>query len=227
MKFLKFLFYVLSNDRGNLPDEDPIQDPNNKPAPKPTKTIPRRGSQEPLRSKPVTPRGGGGLFDKFQSQQGRVSSQEKTANEMESAVLFNLGLDKFTQENENCLPPDVKGIIELAKKENYSSQREKSRAIKSAIVQSFFSEQSNMELLTPSQKNMIDGFMKLTKNGREAKANSLYSNVFEPALNAKKLTMKAEELGKKAGQRGTSSKEDAMRIKLHSLGLKGRGIREE
>lgn len=115
---------------------------------------------------------------------------------IESATRFSLGLDRFLADNKGFLPEEVGEIVKLADRENYDTTEEKANATKAAIVKTFFSIQSNVDLLTASQKNLLDGFLKLTKTGREEKAADVYENIFEPTLEMMKRIKKAEEVGR-------------------------------
>lgn len=115
---------------------------------------------------------------------------------IESATRFSLGLEKFLVDHKIFLPPEVEEIVKLADRENYDTTEEKANATKAAIVKSFFSVQANVDALTPNQKNLLDGFLKLTKTGREEKAPDVYENIFEPTLEMMKRIKKAEEIGK-------------------------------
>lgn len=115
---------------------------------------------------------------------------------IESATRFSLGLDRFLADNKGFLPEEVGEIVKLADKENYDTTEEKANATKAAVVKTFFSIQANVDLLTASQKNLLDGFLKLTKTGREEKAADVYENIFEPTLEMMKRIKKAEEVGR-------------------------------
>lgn len=134
---------------------------------------------------------------------------------VEAALRFNMGSEKFLEDHKDILPEEIKDIFEVANKENYDSAVEKASAIKANILQSYFSVQDNLDLLTEGQKSQIDSFLKLTKTGREQKAAEIYSNVFEPTLSMVKKIRKAEEVGK---SRTTGSKsENAYKERLMKL----------
>jgi hypothetical protein len=122
---------------------------------------------------------------------------EKTKGEtkrIESAVSFNHALGEFVKTNKSMLPKDVEGIVEQANKETYNSQIERANAIKSGLIQSFFAYKENVELLTASQKEQLEDFLKLAKNNKEERAEFLYDNVFDPAFQTLKRVRKATEL---------------------------------
>ncbi len=115
---------------------------------------------------------------------------------IEAALKFSLGAKDFLKQNASLLPKDIEGIFEAADKEKYDNAIEKDSAIKASMVQSFFNVQSNLDLLTLSQKSVLEDFLKLTKNGKQEKAQSIYETIFEPTFEMFKRIKKAEQLGK-------------------------------
>ncbi len=125
---------------------------------------------------------------------------------LESAVKFNLGSKDFLKQNETLLPADVADIFSQAEKEKFEDAVEKDEAIKSGLVQAFFRVQENVDLLTTGQKTMLDEYLKLTKTGKQEKAQAIYDMVFEPAFERLKAQKKAEALGRGHSQ-GSSTEE--------------------
>lgn len=151
------------------------------------------------------------------SKQKKDSEDELLAKtkQIESALSFNIKLKNFAEENKELLPSEFENILATAEKENYDSATKKANAIKSAVIQSFFSIQFNKEILTETQKKNLDDYLKLTKDSKEEKAGFIYENLFEPALETLKRVKKAEEVGKAKGGLGTSTKaEDVYKAKL-------------
>ena len=160
------------------------------------------------------------LFEKFKKQQ--ILDNQKTSNNksIENAVKFNYELDSFINDNKDILPSDIANIAAQSKKENYDSVNEKANAIKSGFVQSFFAVQANLDLLTATQKNAVEDFLKLSKIAKEDKASEIYENIFEPTIQTIKKVKKAEEVAKaKFGGYGTatsSEKEHIEKLKAAS-----------
>ncbi len=125
--------------------------------------------------------------------------KDKKANDtkaLERALTFNLKSQDFIKTNEALLPKDIGEIFKLAEKENYNDAIEKDGAIKSGIIQSFFSVQANMDLLTPGLKSSLDEYLKLTKTGKQEKAQGIYEAIFEPSFEMLRRIKKAEALSK-------------------------------
>ncbi len=164
------------------------------------------------------------LIDKARKQ--RESDDKKVADTkaLERALTFNLKSQDFLKTNESLLPKDVADIFKSAEKENYSNAIEKDAAIKSGIVQSFFGIQANVDLLTPGLKSSLDDYLKLTKTGKQEKAQAIYDGVFEPAFEMLKRIKKAEALNKGFGNEGdeeTAYKNKMMKLsRSHYLGEK-------
>lgn len=146
---------------------------------------------------------------------------------LENAVKFNLKSGEFHKSNESLLPKDFKDLLEAAEKENYSSEVEKATAVKAGMVKSFFSQQTNVDLLTPGQKTVLEDWLKMTNTARQEKASEIYDMIFEPTLERLKGMKKAEALSKGFGD--TSDAKTAYKNKLiasgkrHFLGEKNNG----
>jgi len=136
------------------------------------------------------------LQGKVRRKREREEREAAQTKELERAIAFNLGIDKFVAENQALLPAEIVQIVKLAQSERYDNQLAKASELKAAIIQSYFQVQANMDALTPAHKNAIDEYLKLTKGGREQKAAEVYENIFEPALEMARKIAKAEELGR-------------------------------
>jgi hypothetical protein len=146
------------------------------------------------------------LYEKFKKDQADNEKNKGNSKLVENAVKFDYGLNDFIKNHKDILPSDMENIVKAAQKENFDSMTEKSNAIKSGFIQSFFSIQANMDLLTGSHKQAVEDFLKLTKKGKEDKASDIYDNVFEPTIETIKRVKKADEIAKaKYGGLGSSS----------------------
>jgi len=139
------------------------------------------------------------LLNKARNNRKADDDSKGNTKALENALRFSLKSDDFLKTNASLLPSDVQDIFKAAEKESYDSAIEKVSAIKSGIVQSFFSIQSNVDLLTPALKTSLDDYLKLTKTGKQEKASAIYDSVFEPAFEMLKRVKKAEVLNKGYG----------------------------
>jgi hypothetical protein len=139
------------------------------------------------------------LGEKARKERQATDKKNNDSKSLEAALKFNLSAKEFLKSNGSLLPKDIEDIFAVAEKEKYDSAIEKHNAILSAMVQSFFKEQSNMDLLTAAQKNHVEDYLKLTKAGKEEKAQHMFDSVFEPALELKRRVKKAEALEKGHG----------------------------
>lgn len=136
------------------------------------------------------------IIDKVEKERKERESRDTESQKLESALRFNLSTERFLKENHAILPQDISAIFAAAEKEKYDSAIEKANATKSAVIKSFFTLQSNMDVLTSNQKLALEDYFKLTSKGREEKADEVYRNIFEPAVETIKLIKRAEELAK-------------------------------
>lgn len=185
------------------------------PAPKP------EPKPEPKPAPKETPAPEGDLIEKARLAREAGDTQKQTIRQIEGAVTFNQSVADFVKNNEALLPSEIKDILKVAEKETYDSAVEKANVLKASMIQSFFSVQSNVDLLTPSHKLQVDDYLKLTKNGKEQKAEAIYENLFEPTMKLLKQIKKAEEVGKaRSGFASSSKSEDAYKEKLMNVSRK-------
>lgn len=154
--------------------------------------------------------------DLHQKAKDKRHSEERDAahiKRIENALKFDLNSKEFIKQNESLLPKEVKDVFTQAEKEKFNDAIEKDAAIKSGIIQSFFSVQANVDLLTGSQKVQLDEYLKLTKNGKQDKAAAMYDMIFEPAFEMLKRIKKAEALSR-GGHAASTDVEEAYKNKL-------------
>lgn len=158
------------------------------------------------------------LTKKAKDMRDQEDKKDNDTKALEAALRFNMGSSEWLKQNSTLLPKDVSDIFKAAEKENYGSAIEKDAAVKAGIIQSFFSVQHNLDLLTPGLKNNLEDYLKLTKNGKQEKAQEIYNSIFEPAFEMLKRVKKAEALQKGFG--APSDSEAAYKQKLISLSKK-------
>jgi hypothetical protein len=158
------------------------------------------------------------LTDKAKRLRESEDRKASDAQALEAALKFQLGSGEFLKQNAALLPKEINDIFKAAEAERYESAIEKDNAVKSGMIQSFFKVQSNLDLLTPGLKSTLEDYLKLTKTGREERAQDVYRSVFEPAFEMLKRVKKAEALSK--GYAPNSNSEDAYKQKMIALSKK-------
>ncbi len=174
------------------------------------------------KSKPAPTTDDPTLADRARKSKESDDADKSKMKRLENALTFNLKSQDFLKSNEALLPKSVAEIFTQADKETYADAIEKDAAIRSGIVQSFFSVQENMDLLTPSLKASLDEYLKLTKTGKQDKALAVYESIFEPAFEMLKRVKKAEALGK--GYGGTDDADTAYAKRMEALSKKHYGM---
>lgn len=164
------------------------------------------------------------LADKARKEREDKEKVQAHEKRLESAVKFTTGSGEWLKTNATLLPKTVAGIFEQAEKENYGSTIEKESAIKVGIISEFFAQQANLDLLTASQKSVLEDFKKLTKTDKQDRAQQIYDSIFEPTFETLKKIKRAEQVAK--GHAPQSEGDEAYREKLmkgskkHFLGEK-------
>lgn len=201
------------------PNPDPKPDPKDEQIAKLTKELEALKAANPPKPDPSNDPD---LIEKARKQKELEDKQAGDQKALEAALRFSMNSEKFLKDNASLLPKDITDIFKAADKENYGSATEKANAIKAGLIQSFFSVQSNLDLLTPGLKSTLEDYLKLTKTGKQDKAQQIYDMIFEPAFEMLKRVKKAEALQKGHG----AGNDDAYKQKLmagskkHYLGEK-------
>ena len=149
-----------------------------------------------LTTPPKEPPQDDAILARIKVEKETKEKESQKLKDIEDSMAFNLMSELFLKENSSILPPETSKVFEAANKEKYESQLQKTNAIKSSLVQSFFRIQDNVDMLTNDQKAVLDNFLKLTKDAKETEASHIYSQIMEPTLLTVKKSRKAEELAK-------------------------------
>lgn len=161
------------------------------------------------------------LNDKARLEREDRDRKNADSKALESALTFSLTSSEFLKQNESILPKGASEIFKLADKEKYDSPIQKSNAIKAGLIDLHFGQQSHVDYLTDYQKEALADYQKLTKNGKEEKANEIYNTLFIPNLNMIKQVKKTEELAKaKNGFGGNTDADQAYKSKLTEMAQK-------
>jgi hypothetical protein len=164
------------------------------------------------------------LADKARREREENEKRSKYEKGLEGAINFNVASKDFLKSNASLLPKTIEGLFLQAEKENYGNSIEKANAIKVGIVSEFFAVQANHDLLTASQKIQLDEFVKLTKNGKQDRVESIYSMIFEPTLETLRKIEKAKQIHQNGNDQSDAEKQLADRMmklsKKHYLGEK-------
>lgn len=158
------------------------------------------------------------LAEKARLEREALEKKAGDTKSLQSALEFSIKAADWIKTNASLLPKGVEGIFAQADKENYADAIEKSSAIKAGIVSEFFAVQSNLDLLTPSQKTLLDEFVKLTKNVKQERAPAIFDTIFEPTFEMLKRIKKAEQIQK--GHGDSNDTQSAHKQKMMALAKK-------
>lgn len=159
------------------------------------------------------------ILDKIKDDKNKIESEVEAAKKLEAAIMFSVKKDSWLKQNKTLLPDLIDDLFVQIEKENFNSPIEKDQTIKANIIQAFFGVQENLDLLTDSQKKVVDSYLKSTKLEKESKSGLIYEQVFEPTLEMLRKIKKASELNK---GHETSETQDLMKQKY--LKLAGQGL---
>lgn len=176
---------------------------------------------EGFKAKPAPKEDEDDLADRARKNRKAADDAKAENKRIESAFKFNLGFEDLVRTNKDLLPKSIQDVVATTASESYDSAVQKANAIRAAVAKNFFEVKENVELLTASQRESLAEFLSLTKNGREERAEFVYENLVEPALETLKKISKATELTKaKLGISGGSVGDNAYKEKLMRISKK-------
>lgn len=150
----------------------------------------------------------------------REDSEKKAKHEkqLEHSIRFTGQAKEWAKSNASLLPKNIDSILDTAEKEKYDSVIQKDAAIKVALIQEFFGQQPNLDLLTGSQKVALEDFKNLTKDKKQEQAQHVFDTLFEPTFETLKKVKRAEQIAK--GHADQSTGEQAYRDRRLKLARK-------
>lgn len=125
----------------------------------------------------------------------RLETEKKAQEEnteLETAIKFNMNIDKFITDNEKILPEEAKKIIEEINSKNFSGEREKANNTRKAIIDSFIQVEDNIKILPASQKELVEKYKKLTED-EKVKQSVKYWGIVDVGIGNKILMRKADQ----------------------------------
>lgn len=134
------------------------------------------------------------LAQKAAKEREAKEKEAAQTGKLEKAIRFTSGMADFVKTNATLLPKSLESILAQAEKEKYENAMEKAAAVQVALVSEFFAVQTNLDLLTESQKNALAEFTALTKNVKQERVQQVYDMVFEPAFATLKAVTKAKQV---------------------------------
>lgn len=139
--------------------------------------------------------------------QKKLTDEKKTAEEradIESAIKFNMNIDKFVSDNSALLPAEAKKILETVNGKSYSSEKSKADELRKSLIESFIQVQGNIDALPQSQKEQVANYKALTED-EKVRQSTKYWGIVDVGISQKMLTKKASELAKAGGTGGDTS----------------------
>jgi hypothetical protein len=162
-----------------------------------------------------------GLKQEVEDENKKRESEAANQKSIEDAILFISKSNDFIKDNKELLPKDFEDILNIAGKKTYGSKIEHANAVRAGMIQSFFSIQENIDLLTPSQKSEVETYLKLTESAKEQNASKVYLNIFEPTFGMIQRIEKAKQVAKaKSGHATGSEVDQAYEKRMHEQSVK-------
>lgn len=152
---------------------------------------------KPEKEKPET------IVNEAKSKLNQEQQAAADRADIESAIKFNMNIDKFVTDNQALLPAEAKKILETVNGKSYSSEKSKADELRKSLIDSFIQVQANIDALPQSQKDQVNIYKALTED-EKVRQSTKFWGVVDVGISQKMLTKKANELAK-AGNGGGDS----------------------
>ena len=163
------------------------------PATPPADAAPAAGSTPPEGDKPDDK-------TKTIAQEAKEEIEAKKAAEgalsqIQASVKFNLGINEFVEKNKSLLPEEAETILKTASTKTFKDDNERANIVRKGLLDSFLSQQENLDSLTGSLKDRAAKYSALAESEKE-KRSSEFWDLAEIGIALKAGSKKAEALNK-------------------------------
>lgn len=120
---------------------------------------------------------------------------EGAFTQIQSSVKFNHGIAEFVEKNKSLLPEEAATILTTAATKTFKDENEKANIVRKGLLDSFISQQENLDCLTGSLKDRATKYSALAESEKE-KRSSEFWDLAEIGIALKAGSRKAEALNK-------------------------------
>lgn len=131
----------------------------------------------------------------------KAEADRKRAAELqdtEFATKFEIGFEAFKKDNKEFLPEQLDYILSTVEAAKLENKVQKVKETKSAIMEVFFKQEKNLNILNETQKAKAKAFIDLTRDAKRESANQ-YWEVLEIAIDNLRNEAKYEAARKSSG----------------------------
>lgn len=129
------------------------------------------------------------LIEKAQEQARQAAQRAEERGRMQAAIKFNMGAQKFVDENKDYLTKLSPNILQTVAAKNFSDEELKARATQAALLEDFFSLQENLDAAPEEVRPRILAFKALASDEKEKQA-AAYWDTLTLTVGQKKMAAK-------------------------------------
>lgn len=128
--------------------------------------------------------------DVLKEAAAQKAREEERAN-MQRAIKFNLGIDKFVSDNNGFLTEITANIVQKINEKQFADEEKKARFLQKSLLEDFFSQQKNIDDAPEELKPRILAFKALADDDKEKQAPTYWDTLLL-TVDRKKLTAQVE-----------------------------------
>jgi hypothetical protein len=158
------------------------------------------------------------ILEAARKKEGEEADRKAKEKAISEAAKFSVSIRDIIAGGEEFFPKEIAGIMEVNAKKPYDSEIDKANDLRATIIESVFSVQKNLDLLSEVAREKINVFLSLSQKKREDKAHEHWEYVLT-ALDTYKRVSKLERAQKtRSGLASPSDAQEAYDKKI--LGLR-------
>lgn len=125
------------------------------------------------------------LSEQAKADMAAEAQRKAQMDDTEAATRFEMAFPKQLETDKDFYPKETDFIINAATAQNFPDKIQRTQAIKGSIMDAFFTEAKNIEVLNDTQKAKVEKYKALTIEDKRKQANQ-YWEVFELAIDGLK-----------------------------------------
>ncbi len=135
------------------------------------------------------------ILEKARQIEAEGEKKKQSEKALVEAAKFTVSLSKIVEDNEAFFPKEIAGIMEVNAKKPYDNELARANDLRASIIESVFSEQKNLDLLSETAKIKVQEFFGFNKTKKEEVSQTYWEYVLT-ALDTNNRITKLDRISK-------------------------------
>lgn len=143
-------------------------------------------------------------------------AQTAVLTQVQNSIKFNLSISDFVEKNKALLPEEAGKILTTISSKTFKNEDEKANTVRKSLLDSFLSQQENIDCLTVSLSTRANEYKGLAESEKE-KRSSEFWDLAEVGIALKAGVRKAQALNKINGVNAGEDSKNIIASKILTL----------